>query len=137
MAANANEGRRIQLTSTYKGAVIVTTPHTLAVKDAAKGMAMFQKVNVDILGLVQNMSLYTCPHCGGESHVFGATDAVKKLCADYEADFLGDIPLDPRISEAGDSGKPTVAVEPSSQRSAVFIDIARRIARRIGLASSP
>jgi ATP-binding protein involved in chromosome partitioning len=98
---------------------------------------MFQKVRIDILGLVQNMSRYTCPHCGGDSHVFGSTDAVKRLCADYDAGFLGDIPLDPKISEAADSGKPTVVAEPSSERSAVFIDIAQKIASRIGLTSSP
>jgi len=98
---------------------------------------MFQKVHVPILGLIQNMSLYTCPHCGDASHVFGSTDAVRRLCADYNANFLGDIPLDSKISEAADSGKPTVAVEPSSERSAVFMDVAQKIANRIGLTSSP
>lgn len=113
--------------------MIITTPHTLATKDAVKGINMFKTVNVDILGLVQNMSLFTCPHCDGTTHVFGSNARVEKLCEEHRIDFLGDIPLHPNIGEDGERGKPTVVAEPSSERANAFLDLARSIGTKVGL----
>ncbi|KAK4676989.1 hypothetical protein QC764_409250 [Podospora pseudoanserina] len=115
------------------GAVIVTTPHTLAVKDAVKGVEMFEKVNVPVLGLVQNMSLFTCPCCSTKTPVFGGTEGVNKMCEDYGMEFLGDVPLHPNIGEDASRGKPTVVAEPESERAGVFMDVARRLGEKIGL----
>ncbi|KAK0628923.1 P-loop containing nucleoside triphosphate hydrolase protein [Bombardia bombarda] len=115
------------------GAVIVTTPHTLAVKDAVKGINMFRKVGVPILGLVQNMSVFRCPHCHGDTNVFGGSEGVLKACKEHEMEFLGDVPLHPNIGEDGGRGKPTVVAEPESERARVFLDIARKVGERIGL----
>ncbi|KAJ2972931.1 hypothetical protein NQ176_g6878 [Zarea fungicola] len=124
-----------QLTITQQvildGSVIVTTPHTLATKDAVKGINMFKTVNVDILGLVQNMSLFTCPHCKEGTHVFGSKDRVEKMCSEHSIDFLGDIPLHPNIGDDSEKGKPTVVAEPESERAAAFLDIARGILPKI------
>lgn len=126
-----------QLTITQQvildGSVIVTTPHALAVKDAVKGVNMFKKVGVDILGLVQNMSLFKCPHCAGETHVFGSNQRVERMCKEHHIDFLGDIPLHPSIGDDADLGKPTVVAEPSSERAAAFLSIAKAIAPKIRL----
>ncbi|KAF4947473.1 hypothetical protein FGADI_10425 [Fusarium gaditjirri] len=126
-----------QLTITQQvildGSVIVTTPHTLATKDAVKGINMFKTVNVDILGLVQNMSLFTCPHCHGETNIFGSNARVEKLCQEHQIDFLGDIPLHPNIGDDGDRGKPTVVAEPTSERANAFLKIAQDICPKIDL----
>ncbi|KAK1251738.1 hypothetical protein MKX07_007217, partial [Trichoderma sp. CBMAI-0711] len=126
-----------QLTITQQvildGSVIVTTPHTLATKDAVKGINMFKTVGVDILGLVQNMSLFHCPNCNHDTHVFGSNKRVEKLCQDHDIDFLGDIPLHPNIGDDGERGKPTVVSEPSSERASAFLHIARAICPKIGL----
>ncbi|KAI1265371.1 P-loop containing nucleoside triphosphate hydrolase protein [Xylariaceae sp. FL1019] len=115
------------------GSVIVTTPHTLAVKDAVKGINMFKKVNVPLLGLVQNMSLFCCPHCNESTPVFGSNERVKGLCADHAIDLLGDIPLHQSIGDDGQNGKPTVVSEPDSHRGLAFMDIARQVATKIGM----
>ncbi|KAK2048093.1 P-loop containing nucleoside triphosphate hydrolase protein [Colletotrichum somersetense] len=126
-----------QLTITQQvildGSVIVTTPHTLAVKDAVKGVNMFNKVNVNILGLVQNMSLFSCPHCHGDTHVFGSNERVERMCRDHKIDFLGDVPLHPSIGDDADLGRPTVVAEPTSERAEIFLKIARDIAPKIDL----
>ncbi|KAF5257075.1 hypothetical protein FOXYS1_12414, partial [Fusarium oxysporum] len=126
-----------QLTITQQvildGSVIVTTPHTLATKDAVKGINMFKTVNVNILGLVQNMSLFTCPHCHGETSIFGSNARVEKLCQEHQIDFLGDIPLHPNIGDDGDRGKPTVVAEPTSERANAFLKIAQDICPKIDL----
>lgn len=116
------------------GSVIVTTPHTLATKDAVKGINMFRTVNVDILGLVQNMSLFKCPHCNGETHVFGTNERVERMCSEHKIDFLGDIPLHPNIGDDGERGKPTAVAEPTSERAAAFTHIAEGIMSKIGMA---
>ncbi|KAH7020885.1 P-loop containing nucleoside triphosphate hydrolase protein [Microdochium trichocladiopsis] len=117
------------------GSVIITTPHTLAVKDAIKGINMFKKTSVPLLGLVSNMSLFTCPHCQGQTHVFGHTgDRVQQLCLDHEIELLGDIPLHQSVGDDGMRGKPTVVAEPESERAAAFMDIARKVGDKIGLA---
>ncbi|KAK9773117.1 putative Nucleotide binding protein-like protein [Seiridium cardinale] len=115
------------------GSVIVTTPHTLAVKDAVKGINMFKKVNVPILGLVQNMSLFNCPCCSHETAVFGSGEKVRKVCEEHDISVLGDIPLHPSIGDDGDQGKPTVVSEPESPRAQAFMNIASEVGRRIGL----
>ncbi|GFP54773.1 iron-sulfur protein NUBPL [Trichoderma asperellum] len=126
-----------QLTITQQvildGSVIITTPHTLATKDAVKGINMFKTVGVNILGMVQNMSLFNCPHCHRDTNVFGSNKKVEKLCQDHEIEFLGDIPLHPNIGDDGERGKPTVVAEPSSERASAFIDIAKAICPKIDL----
>lgn len=118
------------------GAVVVTTPHALAVQDAVKGVDMFRKVAVPLLGLVQNMSVFRCPHCHGDTAVFGSSDRVQRACADHGLDFLGDVPLHPNIGEDASRGKPTVVAEPQSERAKVFMDIATTLASKIDLPSS-
>ncbi|KAK5652801.1 hypothetical protein OQA88_9657 [Cercophora sp. LCS_1] len=127
----------IQLSITQQveldGAVVVTTPHTLAVADAIKGIDMFKKVDVPILGVVQNMSLFTCPHCSGETAVFGGSERVRKVCEEHGLAFLGDVPLHPNIGEDASRGKPTAVAEPESVRGKVFMEIAMRVGRGVGL----
>ena len=119
----------IQLTLAQKvpvtGAVIVTTPQDIALIDARKGLKMFEKVGIPILGVVENMSFHICPKCGHESHIFGSGGA-EKLCKDYGSELLGQLPLDESIRSQTDSGKPTVVSEPDGP----IADIYRRIARR-------
>lgn len=109
------------------GSVIITTPHILAVNDAIRGINMLRKVETNVLGLVQNMSLFQCPHCQGSTHVFGTTDRVARACRDLEVPFLGDIPLHPKIGDDADSGRPTVVAEPDSERARVFFQIAEKV----------
>ncbi|KAK4189389.1 hypothetical protein QBC35DRAFT_493539 [Podospora australis] len=128
----------IQLSITQQipldGAVVVTTPHTLAIKDAIKGIGMFAQTKVPVLGVVQNMSLFCCPHCNGTTAVFGGQEAVRQqVCEEHGLEFLGDVPLHPNIGEDGSRGKPTVVAEPESDRAKVFMDVARRLGEKIGL----
>ena len=124
----------IQLTLSQKvpvtGAVIVTTPQDIALLDARKGLKMFEKVGIPILGIVENMSVYLCPNCGHSEHIFGAGGG-QKMCADYGVDFLGSLPLNLSIREQADAGKPTVVAEPDGQISAVYKQIARKVAIQI------
>ncbi|KAL2019879.1 hypothetical protein VTK56DRAFT_9054 [Thermocarpiscus australiensis] len=115
------------------GAVVVTTPHVLAVKDAVKGVGMFGKVRVPVLGLVHNMSVFRCPCCAAQTAVFGGAGAVRRMCEEHGLELLGDVPLHPNIGEDGSRGKPTVAAEPESERARVFMDVARRLAGKVGL----
>ena len=124
----------IQLTLSQKvpvtGAVIVTTPQDIALLDARKGLKMFEKVGVPILGLVENMSTHVCSNCGHEEHIFGQGGAAK-MSVDYSVDVLGSLPLDIRIREHADSGKPTVVAEPESRAAQIYREIARKVAARI------
>ena len=108
----------IQLTLSQKvpvtGAVIVTTPQDIALIDARKGLKMFEKVDVPILGLVENMALHVCSKCGHEEHIFGLGGGAS-MAKDYKVDLLGSLPLDIKIREHGDSGKPSVAAEPEGR----------------------
>ncbi len=108
----------IQLTLAQKvpvtGAVIVTTPQDIALMDARKGLKMFEKVGIKIVGIVENMSTHICSKCGHEEHIFGAGGG-EKMCADYNVEFLGGLPLDIRIREQADSGKPTVVADPDGK----------------------
>ncbi|BCB27113.1 iron-sulfur cluster carrier protein [Sulfurimicrobium lacus] len=124
----------IQLTLAQRvpvtGAVIVTTPQDIALIDARKGLKMFEKVGIPILGIVENMSLHICSNCGHEERIFG-TGGGEKMCQDYDVEFLGSLPLDIRIREETDSGNPTVAAEPDSRISQIYRGIARRVAIRV------
>jgi ATP-binding protein involved in chromosome partitioning len=121
----------IQLTLSQKvpvtGAVIVTTPQDIALLDARKGLKMFEKVGVPIVGIVENMSIHICSQCGHAEHIFGEGGA-KKMCADYDVPFLGGLPLDIRIREQVDSGRPTVIADPDGPIAAIYREIARKTA---------
>jgi ATP-binding protein involved in chromosome partitioning len=124
----------IQLTLAQKvpvtGAVIVTTPQDIALMDARKGLKMFEKVGIPIIGIVENMSTHVCSNCGHEEHIFGAGGA-EKMCKDYKAEFLGALPLDIHIREQTDSGKPTVVADPDGRIAEIYRRIARRVAVKI------
>ena len=108
------------------GAVVVTTPQDVALADAIKGVAMFRKVNVPVLGIVENMSYFLCPHCSGRTEIFdhgGGQEQARRL----KVPFLGEIPLDPAIRIAGDAGRPIVASAPESTQAMAFLDIASKI----------
>jgi len=124
----------IQLTLAQKvpvtGAVIVTTPQDIALIDARKGLKMFEKVGIPILGVVENMSIHVCPKCGHESHIFGEGGAAR-MCKDYGTELLGQLPLDSAIREHADSGRPTLVADPDGRNSATYKRIARRCAVRI------
>jgi ATP-binding protein involved in chromosome partitioning len=124
----------IQLTLAQRvpvtGAVIVTTPQDIALLDARKGLKMFEKVNIPILGIVENMSTHVCPNCGHESHIFGEGGAAR-MSKDYGVEVLGQVPLDIAIREQADSGQPTVIADPQSRAAAIYRQIARRVAIRI------
>jgi ATP-binding protein involved in chromosome partitioning len=121
----------IQLTLSQKvpvtGAVIVTTPQDIALLDARKGLKMFEKVGVPIVGIVENMSIHICSQCGHAEHIFGEGGA-QRMCAEYNVPFLGALPLDIRIREQADSGRPTVIADPDGPVAEIYRDIARRTA---------
>jgi len=124
----------IQLTLAQKvpvtGAVIVTTPQDIALLDARKGLKMFQKVGIPIVGIVENMSIHICSKCGHDEHIFGAGGG-EKMCKDYDVEFLGALPLDIKIREQVDSGKPTVVSDPDGRVAEIYRGIARRVAVKI------
>jgi ATP-binding protein involved in chromosome partitioning len=109
-----------------KGAIIVSTPQDLALIDARKGLAMFKTTAVPVLGIVENMSTFFCPHCGKESQIFGHGGA-RETAAQLGTDFLGEIPLVPSIRETSDAGTPIVAKEPASAEARAFIAVAERV----------
>ena len=129
-----------QLTLTQKvplsAAVIVTTPQDVALIDARKGLAMFRKVNVPVVGIIENMSGFACPHCGETSHIF------KKGGGERTADvvgcpFLGDIPLDPAIVEGGDAGEPIVVSQPEGPHADAFRRVAEAVTTEVGRRQRP
>jgi ATP-binding protein involved in chromosome partitioning len=124
----------IQLTLAQKvpvtGVVIVTTPQDIALIDAKKGLKMFEKVGIPILGVVENMSFHICPKCGHESHIFGAGGA-EKMSREYGTELLGQLPLDEAIRSQADSGKPTVVSDPDGPVAEIYRRIARRCAVKI------
>jgi ATP-binding protein involved in chromosome partitioning len=124
----------IQLTLAQKvpvtGAVIVTTPQDIALIDARKGLKMFEKVGIPILGVVENMSFHVCPKCGHESHIFGSGGA-ERMSKDYNTELLGQLPLDESIQQQADSGKPTVVSDPDGKIAEIYRKIARRCAVKI------
>lgn len=124
----------IQLTLAQRvpvtGAVIVTTPQDIALLDAKKGLKMFEKVGIPILGIVENMSIHVCSNCGHEEHIFGAGGA-ERMAKDYGVTVLGSLPLDIAIRERADSGTPTVVAEPDGALARRYRDIARGVALAI------
>lgn len=109
------------------GAVIVTTPQDIALLDARKGLKMFEKVGIPILGIVENMSIHICSNCGHAEHIFGAGGG-EAMCGDYGVPFLGSLPLDIAIRTQTDSGRPTVVADPDGAIASAYGGIARRIA---------
>ncbi|MDQ6882329.1 MAG: iron-sulfur cluster carrier protein ApbC [Pseudomonadota bacterium] len=124
----------IQLTLSQRvpmtGAVIVTTPQDIALLDARKGIKMFEKVGVPILGIVENMAVHVCSNCGHVEHIFGEGGG-KKMAADYAMDYLGALPLDIKIRLQADSGKPTVVADPDGEVAAIYKAVARQVAIKI------
>ena len=124
----------IQLTLSQKvpvtGAVIVTTPQDIALLDARKGLKMFEKVGIPILGVVENMSTHICTNCGHTEAIFGHGGG-EKMCKDFGVDFLGALPLTMAIREQTDSGRPTVVADPTGPVAAIYRDIARKVAVKI------
>jgi len=112
------------------GAVIVTTPQDIALLDARKGLKMFEKVGIPILGIVENMSIHICSKCGHEEHIFGSGGA-EKMGKDYEVEVLGHLPLDINIRTQVDSGHPTVVADPDGRIAEIYRGIARRVAVKI------
>ena len=126
----------MQLTLAQKvpvsGAVIVTTPQDIALLDARKGLKMFEKVEVPVLGVVENMSIHICTECGHAEHIFGQGGG-EKMCDLHNVDFLGALPLDIDIRINADEGHPSVADDPESKASMIYRDIARRTAAKLSL----
>jgi len=126
----------VQLTLAQKvpvsGSIIVTTPQDIALLDARKAYKMFDKVEIPVLGVVENMSTHICSNCGHEEHIFGSGGG-RAMAADYGTDFLGDVPLDISIREGADGGKPTVVSAPDSAIAGKYKAIARKAAARLAL----
>jgi ATP-binding protein involved in chromosome partitioning len=124
----------IQLTLAQRvpvsGAIIVTTPQDIALLDARKGLKMFEKVEVRVLGVVENMSVHVCSNCGHVEHVFGSGGGAR-MAEQYGVQLLGELPLDIRIREDADGGAPTVVSEPGSARARAYLQMARRAAARL------
>ena len=124
----------IQLSLSQKvpmtGAVIVTTPQDIALLDAKKGIKMFEKVGVPILGIVENMAVHVCTNCGHAEHIFGEGGG-KKMAADYQMDYLGALPLDMQIRLQADSGTPTVVADPDGEVAQIYKQVARTVAVKI------
>jgi ATP-binding protein involved in chromosome partitioning len=123
-----------QLTLTQRvpltGAVIVTTPQDVALIDARKGLAMFRKVNVPLLGIVENMSYFICKHCGEREEIFGHGGG-KRTAEMLGVPFLGEVPIDPQVVVGGDSGQPIVIAQPDSVAALAFKEIARQIVKQV------
>lgn len=129
----------IQLTLSQKvpvtGAVVITTPQEIALLDAVKGVEMFRKVNIPVVGVIENMALHTCSQCGHEEHIFGAGGG-ETLARDYEAPLLGSLPLDLSIRQQTDAGKPTVALDPECSIALSYREIARRLGANVAQRAS-
>ena len=126
----------IQLTLAQKvpvsGAVIVTTPQNIAVLDARKGLKMFEKVEIPVLGVLENMSTHICSECGHEEHIFGAGGG-EQMADDYDVEHLGNIPLDSSIRADVDGGKPTVVADPDGAIAAIYRQVARRVGGKLAV----
>ena len=124
----------IQLTLSQKvpvtGAMIVTTPQDIALLDARKGLKMFEKVDIPILGIVENMSVHVCTNCGHAEPIFGQGGG-EKMCAEYGVEFLGALPLTMAIREQADSGRPTVVADPDGPVAKIYKEIARKVAVKV------
>ncbi|MBI4678583.1 MAG: Mrp/NBP35 family ATP-binding protein [Elusimicrobia bacterium] len=116
------------------GAVLVTTPQTVALSDVAKALSMFRSLKVPLLGVVENMAEFACPHCGKASRIFSHGGA-KSLSDKHGIPLLGSVPLDPLVCETGETGKPVSSSQPGSAPAKAFREIARRVALRAGIAA--
>ena len=129
----------IQLTLSQRvpvsGAVIVTTPQDIALLDARKGLRMFEKVSVPVLGIVENMSTHICSRCGHEEALFGSGGGAR-MAEQYGVQLLGSLPLDIRIREQADGGRPTVVAEPDSSIARAYLDIATRARQQLEAAGA-
>jgi ATP-binding protein involved in chromosome partitioning len=129
----------IQLTLSQQvpvtGAVIVTTPQDLALLDAKKGIEMFRKVDIPVLGVIENMSVFVCPQCGHEAHLFGHGGG-ERIAAEYGIDILGSLPLAMEIREQADSGNPSVAADPDGRVALAYREIARRLGAELARRSA-
>lgn len=127
----------VQLTITQQlhlsGAIIVSTPQDISLKDAVKGVQLFKKVDVPILGLVSNMSGFQCPGCGERHDIFGNEGKIRGMAEREGLRLLGEVPLHGRICEDADRGMPTVVAEPESERALVYRGIAEEVGRLVGL----
>jgi ATP-binding protein involved in chromosome partitioning len=121
----------VQLTLTQKiplsGAVIVTTPQDVALADAVKGLKMFQEVKTPVIGIIENMSGFVCPCCGTVTPIFGEGGG-RRTAEEHGVPFLGEVPIDPRIREGGDTGSPIVAADPESVTAKAFENLAEAVA---------
>jgi ATP-binding protein involved in chromosome partitioning len=128
----------IQLTLAQRvpvaGAVIVTTPQDIALADARKGLKMFEKVSVPVLGIVENMSIHVCSNCGHAEHIFGSGGGAR-MAEQYGVKLLGELPLDANIREEADSGRPSVVAAPDSPRGKAYLETARRTAAALAVRS--
>ena len=128
----------IQLTLSQRvpltGAVVVTTPQDIALIDARRGIKMFEKVGVPILGIVENMAMHVCSQCGHVEHIFGA-DGGRRMSAEYGMDYLGALPLNLGIREQTDAGKPTVVSDPHGEIASIYRGIARQVAVKVAARS--
>lgn len=128
-------GQQVEL----DGAVVVSTPQDIALKDAVKGIGMFRKMNIPVLGLVQNMSVFVCPKCGEETKIFAhddAGDGARQKAKEIDVDFLGDVPLDAKICRDADAGRPTIVAEEVSGQlvnTKYYEAIASKVAQKVGL----
>jgi ATP-binding protein involved in chromosome partitioning len=114
------------------GAIIVTTPQDVALGDAVKGLIMFRTLEVPIIGIVENMGSFICPHCGQATDIFGSGGGVR-MATRLGVPFLGSVPIDPRVRDGGDSGRPIVADDPDGPAGAALRQIARDVAARISV----
>jgi len=124
----------IQLTLSQKakvsGAVIVTTPQDIALLDARKGIEMFRKVDIPVLGVIENMAVHVCSQCGHREHIFGEQGG-QRIAMDYGVPLLGSLPLALSIREQTDSGRPTVIAEPDSEVTRVYLDAAEAVQKAL------
>jgi len=123
----------VQATS-LAGGIIVTTPQDVALLDGRKGLAMFQQMNVPVLGFVENMSYFLCPHCQERSEIFGHGGG-RQLAEELEVPFLGEIPIDVAVRQGGDQGLPIVALDKNHPVSQAFVDLAKRVAAQVSIAA--
>jgi ATP-binding protein involved in chromosome partitioning len=117
------------------GAVIVTTPQEVALRDVVRGVAMFRQLQIPILGVVENMSVFVCPECGDEDEIFGRGGG-EMVARAADAPLLAKIPLDVRIREEGDRGRPIVLADPETGPAQAYLEVARALASRIGVAAA-
>jgi ATP-binding protein involved in chromosome partitioning len=114
------------------GVIIVTTPQDVALGDAAKGLAMFQTLQVPIIGIIENMGTFVCPHCGQATDIFGSGGGAR-MAARLGVPFLGSVPIDPRLRDGGDNGQPIVAIDPDGPAGSTLRQMARDVAARVSV----